>query len=383
MHRDRIVSALLIIAGLVVGLALVETGLVLLDIAPVRYAPPRWFVLHDGAFQEWGLWGDGHAKRPSRFTDVYQDAGNMGEYVPGATLKVVYASNPRGYFDADNGVVATINSLGFRGPEVEPVKPPGTTRVLGLGDSFTFGEGVRDEDTFLRRLERSFNAKGQQAGRRYEFLNTGVQGYNTRDEVLYFERLWIKLDPDVVLISFYLNDAYSDTAFFNKGEGLGVSLNAPEGLFAKVRFLDYAQHAYRSHKVRQFLNDYYAEHYFSAADQFFDSSESADSDWHHCEVALKRAVQLCRERRIPIGLVLFPELYRLEDYPFTAIHAVVRQYADSIGLPMLDLLTIYQGQDETRLWVHPTDHHPNESGHAMAAQAIAPFLEQLMRQKGR
>jgi hypothetical protein len=50
-------------------------------------------------------------------------------------------------------VTFAINQQGLRGPEVSQAKPPGTFRVLGLGDSFTFGTGVREQDTFLRRLE--------------------------------------------------------------------------------------------------------------------------------------------------------------------------------------------------------------------------------------
>jgi len=34
------------------------------------------------------------------------------------------------------------------------------TRVLGLGDSFTFGQGVRFEDIYLRRLEKLFKQDG-------------------------------------------------------------------------------------------------------------------------------------------------------------------------------------------------------------------------------
>ncbi len=40
----------------------------------------------------------------------------------------------------------SINSLGYRGPEVERKKYPGRVRILCLGDSFTFGNYVLDHE---------------------------------------------------------------------------------------------------------------------------------------------------------------------------------------------------------------------------------------------
>ncbi len=51
-----------------------------------------------------------------------------------------------------------VNSLGFRGPEISPVKKPGVRRVLFLGDSFMFGAGLKEHETLpyavSRELER-------------------------------------------------------------------------------------------------------------------------------------------------------------------------------------------------------------------------------------
>jgi hypothetical protein len=62
-------------------------------------------------------------------------------------------------------------------------------------------------------------------------LNAAVMGYNTRDEVIYLERRWLAFAPDLVLITFYLNDAYSDTTFLNMGQELALDA-APTGLAA-------------------------------------------------------------------------------------------------------------------------------------------------------
>ncbi len=120
----------------------------------------------------------------------------------------------------------------MRGPESAPEKLAGTYRVLGIGDSSAFGTGVREQDTFLRRLERSLNA-GAAGLRRYEVLNAGTPGEDTPDEVLSLEHRWLGLDPDLVLIVFYLDAADSDSASLNKGQELRIYLDQASGVPAE------------------------------------------------------------------------------------------------------------------------------------------------------
>src|SRR5262245_7988462 len=140
-----------IFLGLLAGLLSAEIGFRALNIRPERYPQPRYLVLDDGVYKDFGRQlHNFKIKRRSRFASLGV-AG--GEYIPGVRFKAVYATNPRGYFDATNGVTFQINSLGLRGPETSANKAEGTFRILCLGDSFTFGAGVREEDTFARRLQ--------------------------------------------------------------------------------------------------------------------------------------------------------------------------------------------------------------------------------------
>src|SRR5688572_1482967 len=47
----------------------------------------------------------------------------------------------------------TIGPLGFRGPTPGVPKPAGTLRVLCLGGSTTYGDGLEDGDTYPVRLQ--------------------------------------------------------------------------------------------------------------------------------------------------------------------------------------------------------------------------------------
>ena len=71
---------------------------------------------------------------------------------------VGYRNRPnfRGY--AQGTIPVRTNSLGYRGDEIATPKPPGAFRILGLGDSVTWGVGVREEKTYLRVLENALNS---------------------------------------------------------------------------------------------------------------------------------------------------------------------------------------------------------------------------------
>ena len=43
---------------------------------------------------------------------------------------------------------------------------------------------------------------------------------------------------------------------------------------------------------------------------------------------------------------------------------------------MVDLLPAFAGHDGPELWVHPTNQHPNEAGHAIAGRALFEFLDE-------
>ena len=54
--------------------------------------------------------------------------------------------------------------------------------------------------------------------------------------------------------------------------------------------------------------------------------------------------------------------------------AEIEQFAEANEISTLSLLPAFAGEDDVDLWISPTDQHPNEKGHAIAAEAIADFL---------
>ncbi len=103
---------------------------------------------------------------------------------------------------------AAINAMGFRGPLPADPKPPGTIRVLCLGDSGTFGWAMNDDQTYAAFLEIELNrwSNQQQAIERFEVINAGVNGYSTFQAVEQYKVLESRLQPDIVTIAAGRND---------------------------------------------------------------------------------------------------------------------------------------------------------------------------------
>ncbi|MEK6871332.1 MAG: SGNH/GDSL hydrolase family protein [Nanoarchaeota archaeon] len=89
-------------------------------------------------------------------------------------------------------------------------------RVLVLGDSFAYGFGVNDSDTFAVRLQENL-------GENYEVIPLAASGFGTGQELLQLKHEGLKYNPDIVMLLFFQNDisntqqidqAYADKPIF-------------------------------------------------------------------------------------------------------------------------------------------------------------------------
>lgn len=101
----------------------------------------------------------------------------------------------------DRAVRYRLNADGFRGPELTP---KAGARVLVLGDSFTFGLLLRDEDTFVARLASA--ADRDLGAGRVQWVNAAVGGWGTGDYAAFLEDRGPALEPDVVLVMLNIYD---------------------------------------------------------------------------------------------------------------------------------------------------------------------------------
>jgi lysophospholipase L1-like esterase len=122
-----------------------------------------------------------------------------------------------------------ISSQGLRNREVSILKPRGSTRILALGDSITYGPAVKGEDTFAAGLERLLVAEGIPA----EVINAGVPGYTPYNELEFYRSQGRAFAADVVMVVFCLNDVANPRLHWDEYSKLG---DIPEAAIPNHRY---------------------------------------------------------------------------------------------------------------------------------------------------
>ena len=97
------------------------------------------------------------------------------------------------------------NEAGLRGLSLRPLTKS-TVRILCLGDSFGWGMGVEDSQTYPARLESLLLAQYPQLD--IQVLNASTPQYGTLEELAYLEWQGEKLHPDVVIVHFNTLDDF-------------------------------------------------------------------------------------------------------------------------------------------------------------------------------
>ncbi|MDD5026167.1 MAG: hypothetical protein PHH13_02200 [Candidatus Peribacteraceae bacterium] len=86
------------------------------------------------------------------------------------------------------------NAQGFRSPPISEEEP----LVAVLGDSVTFGYGLKNNETLPARLQELLPG--------IQMLNAAVPGYNLTQEAATYETKIAPLHPSILVLVFYFND---------------------------------------------------------------------------------------------------------------------------------------------------------------------------------
>ncbi|HYN83961.1 MAG TPA: SGNH/GDSL hydrolase family protein [Pyrinomonadaceae bacterium] len=140
----------------------------------------------------------------------------------GYSYPVFYTTDPtRGYalkpgmegrYTKEGASHVRVNSAGLRDREHAREKPPDTLRVAVVGDSYAEALQVEQHEAFWSVAEKLLRDCPALAGREVEFINFGVSGYGTAQELITLrEHVW-PYAPDIVLLAFTTNNDVTDNS---------------------------------------------------------------------------------------------------------------------------------------------------------------------------
>jgi lysophospholipase L1-like esterase len=296
-----------------------------------------------------------------------------------------------------------INAQSMRDENLPATRDPGEVRVLCLGDSFTFGSGIEQHESYSARMQELFGAAGDAPAVRV--LNGGANGWYTKWQRLFLEKHAEVLDPDIVVLAWNWNDLNNladqesglllgDGCWFCR-LGLGSDRLRATHLY---RFVFGYKHG-EEIPTREALEQQFTRYRQAIADLVAEAEPDAGAGagaldgqaWRESETPRWREarlqIQLLRDfvagRGARLVVAMLPEPTWEGPGGLPAARRLAF-YLDHLGVPWLDLMEDFLAEGpggerrgrRTDLWLEYDWLHPSPAGHAIEAQRIAAFLRE-------
>jgi lysophospholipase L1-like esterase len=264
-----------------------------------------------------------------------------------------------------------INHEGYRDREFGPRSD--RTRIVVVGDSITFGAGVRAEDRFTDRLAASL-CEG-----RCEVLNLGVNNYQAENYIAQLRRQIATLAPDWVILGFCMNDIRAKAGMqdLDKVRRTGAA-NRIRELLSHSQLVRVSVRVWRALTLD-------AQAYDQRWIRLAIDAWSNPSNRERLAETLREIRSLVKANGAKLAVVLFPEKHQLQDYDEYGLpYEMAQQTMSELDVPVVSLLpplsrAISAGELPSDGIFLPQDNiHFTPRAHAWIAEVIKEQLGPLM-----
>jgi len=260
---------------------------------------------------------------------------------------------------------------------------------LILGDSISFGSGVAYAKSYVPALENRLN---QGLGDNTAVWNAAVPGYNTSQEAAMLRRAAPIMDPDLVVVQFCLND-YLDPPILTPGGNLDQSSSIAESGsgFSPLTFLYHSRAlVFFKEKLKDLQRA--RPEWFPVWAHYIHHIQKKPG-WQRAKQALLQIQESSNRFHAGLLVVIFPVEQQLRIGDRAAQDDLLQSMREH-GIDTLDLYDSFRAHWKEGLYVDFWDQvkqvdklHPNDRGHALAAQQIAAAIlgqrDRLLKGKAR
>ena len=288
--------------------------------------------------------------------------------------------------DEWGGVKVKINGKGLRGPELNYKKPPNVIRVLYLGDSITFGYKLADyEQTFPYQIESILKANYRY---NIETVNAGVGGYSPWQEYKYLTMEGVKYSPDLMIVSFVLNDVvekFELSRFGGTDEGYQLGNTVITTIDKLTQLSSIAYFTKKIGSRLRFGNDIENEaettELLNVKSLILNTEDKImNSAWEMTLLNLGKIIEFAKTNKIPIIVAIFPYKFQFDNiqtlsYPQRKIISFTKDY----DIPAIDLLSALAAKikdnmlDKNALFLD--ENHLSALGNKIVANILVEFIQ--------
>ena len=280
-----------------------------------------------------------------------------------------------------------LNSHGYNGHEYTTKKTPGMYRIIGIGDSFAFGV-VRQRDNYLTLLEQKLRAAGKSA----EVINMGIPATGPPDYLEIVRREGLSLDPDMVLVCFFVGNDFDESRPSPRRPGSGFFVAR------LLRYMTRRQRAFQGLAIGSpprvdtaptFTSEYFRKLEKQRSFIFEKDNAEFETDLKYAMAPLLEINRLCQKRGTKFVVVIIPDELQVNPALRKTIVATLsdrkfdfeqanRQLSSELaknGISVLDLTPEFESSPQNQSLYKPLDSHWNIAGNTLAADKIFEFLK--------
>jgi hypothetical protein len=287
-----------------------------------------------------------------------------------------------------------LNSKGFKDVEFEKHKPPGSIRIIGIGDSFVFGV-VPYEYNFLTLLEDRLRAGGFPV----EILNMGIPGTSPSEYLSIFLHEGLDLQADLVMVCIFVGNDFEE---FRRPPLVQSYIGS------LIRYLIIKQKEWKGsvvHSSKLYLDeqegmseDRYLEieaqrsHVFRREDLLFAKT------FHNTVFYLQQIRDICRQQHCHLVVVVMPDEMQVDDdlqrkvmsqigtvksdeWDFGLPNRLLASELEELDIDFIDLLDAFKAAAHEMRLYRPFDSHWNIAGNKVAADILATRLPLILRKQ--
>lgn len=302
-----------------------------------------------------------------------------------------------------------LNSKGFQDIEFSVKKEKGKFRILAIGDSFTFGV-VPYENNFITLLEEKLKTINPNI----EILNMGIPATRVREYLSLFVDEGLALNPDLVLINFYVGNDIMDAEEKPKESPLMI-----------VRFIKYIPAYFKSRKYQPKFNpnpnSNRPENTYNDEAPSMDNASFEGIQKFYFKIYLNNPIvnkhlepsynsvfkdvatiqKICDTKNIKLVLSLLPAEIQVDtnlqketepiltetnfrifdSYPnllksldYSHPNKMLKKEFDKRNINYIDLLPVFQEKGKSFQLYKPKDTHWNIPGNKLAAETIYKYI---------